>query len=394
MSRKLKILLFSTLFPSRVRPGHGIFVETRLRELLKYEEIEAKVVAPVPWFPFSHDIFGEYAQFSITPDFEHRNGLDVFHPRFFLPPKIGMNIAPYTLALGALPVIRKLIQDGFDFDLIDAHYFYPDGVAAGLLAKWLKKPFVVTARGSDINLIAKFRIPRGLMLRTAERAEASIVVSSSLGEGLEKLGAERAKIKVFRNGVDLARFRPVPRDVARAQLGWPDGPTLISVGNLVENKGHHIAIESLKDLVDFRLVIVGDGPQSASLTKLASRIGVAERVLMAGRIPQSQLPIYYSAADILVLASASEGWANVLLEAMACGTPVVATAIPGTKEVIAVEEVGYLFQDRSPAGLVKAVSEFAPDTPDQATVRKYAESFSWDETSRAQLELFTKILNA
>ncbi|MEO8410025.1 MAG: glycosyltransferase family 4 protein, partial [Propionivibrio sp.] len=94
MGRKLRVLLFSTLFPSSVRPGHGIFVETRLRELLKCGEIEAKAVAPVPWFPFSHEFFGQYAQFSLTPDFERRNGLDIFHPRFFLPPKIGMNIAP------------------------------------------------------------------------------------------------------------------------------------------------------------------------------------------------------------------------------------------------------------------------------------------------------------
>lgn len=394
MSRKLRILLFSTLFPSGVRPGHGIFVETRLRELLKCGEVEAKIVAPVPWFPISHDSFGEYAKFSQTPDFEHRNGLDVFHPRFFLPPKIGMNIAPYLLALGALPFVRKLIRDGFDFDLIDAHYYYPDGVAAGLLAKWLKKPFVVTARGSDINLIAKFKIPRALMLRTAERAQASIVVSRSLGEGLEKLGAERAKIKVFRNGVDLDHFHPIPQIEARTELGWPDCPTLISVGNLVENKGHHIAIESLKDLIDFRLVIVGAGPQRASLENLADRIGVADRVVIAGRIPQSQLPVYYSAADMLVLASASEGWANVLLEAMACGTPIVATAIPGTREVVLTNSVGCLFEDRSTAGLVKAISAFASNKPDRTVVRKYAESFSWDETSRAQLELFTKIINA
>lgn len=151
----MKVLLFSSLFPSSVRPVHGIFVETRLRELIKTECVQAKVVAPVPWFPSKAERFGEYARFAATPRFERRNGLDVYHPRYALLPKIGMHLAPYAMALGALPTLLRLQKEGFDFDLIDAHYYYPDGVAAGLLAKRLGKPFVVTARGTDLNLIRK-----------------------------------------------------------------------------------------------------------------------------------------------------------------------------------------------------------------------------------------------
>lgn len=234
MPRPIKTLLFSTLFPSSVRPVHGIFVETRLRELLKTGEVETKVVAPVPYFPFSNERFGEFGKFAATPCFEHRNGLDVFHPRYFLPPKIGMNIAPHMMARGAFPTIQKLIHDGFDFDLIDAHYYYPDGVAASFIARWLGKPFVITARGSDLNLISNFSYPRKLILQASKTASASIGVSKALIERMTHLGMRTEKLVFLRNGIDLEKFRPEGRKDARRKLGLQDKPTLLSVGNLVE----------------------------------------------------------------------------------------------------------------------------------------------------------------
>jgi len=206
MTSRIRTLLFSTLYPSSVRPVHGIFVETRLRNLLQTGQVETKVVAPVPWFPFKSRCFGEYGQFSATPLQEMHNGLEVYHPRYFLPPKVGMNVAPYALARAALPVIRKLIDDGFDFDLIDAHYYYPDGVAAGLIARKLGKPFVVTARGTDLNLIADYPRSRQLILDTAEKADASIGVCRALMNRLAEMGGDPEKMHLLRNGVDLERF--------------------------------------------------------------------------------------------------------------------------------------------------------------------------------------------
>ena len=179
-SAPIRTLLFSTLFPSEVRPGHGIFVETRLRELLASGQIQTKVVAPVPWFFSTDDRFGNYARMARTPLRETRQGVDIQHPRYFLPPKVGMNIAPFMLALGAVPAVRRLIGEGFDFDVIDAHYYYPDGVAAAILAWYFKKPFVVTARGSDINLIAEHAIPGNMIRWAADKASASIGVSVAL----------------------------------------------------------------------------------------------------------------------------------------------------------------------------------------------------------------------
>ena len=397
MPRPIKTLLFSTLFPSSVRPVHGIFVETRLRELLRTSAVETRVVAPVPWFPLAGERFGDYGKFAATPYFEQRNSLEVSHPRYFLPPRVGMNIAPYTLARGALPTIRKMIRGGFDFDLIDAHYYYPDGVAAGFIAKLLGKPFLVTARGTDINLIPDYPTPRRLILETAQAAAASIGVSRALTDKLAALGIPSEKLKVFRNGVDLDRFHPQAQEAARRQIGisiTSEEKLILSVGNLVELKGHHLAIEALQKLpADTRLVIIGKGNEQSRLEALARQLGVADRVHFAGMILPDQLMWWYGAADALVLCSSREGWPNVVLEAMACGTPVVATQVGGVMEILT-PEVGVLMADRSSAALVSALEQLFAAQPDRQRVRGHAEKFAWDNTSQAQLQLFRQICHA
>lgn len=389
---KPRILVFTTLYPSSVRANHGIFVETRLRKLVESGQVNVRVVAPVPWFPLTHARFGEYALIARTPRRETHNGIDVLHPRYPLPPKVGMNVAPFCLAVGALGAVRRLIEEGFAFDLIDAHYYYPDGVAAALLAKIFRKPFVVTARGTDINLIPRYAFPRRLIRWASARANASISVCQALSAELERLGAEPSKLVVLRNGVDLERFRPLDPVVCRARLGIAHRPTLLSVGYLIERKGHHLVIEALGRLPHFQLLIVGTGPERAALESLAASLGVAERVRFVGAVPQPELAAYYSAADMLVLASSREGWANVLLEAMACGTPVVATRIWGTPEVVAAPVAGRLVAERSAGSLVDAIEDLYARLPGRADVRRYAEQFDWSETTKGQLELFHRII--
>ncbi|RME67564.1 MAG: glycosyltransferase family 4 protein, partial [Alphaproteobacteria bacterium] len=319
----MRILTFTTLYPSAARPNFGVFVENRLRHLVATGAVESRVVAPVPWFPLRHRCFGEYGRFAATPRAETRHGLDVLHPRYALLPKAGMTMAPFSLFASGLRVLRTLIRTGYDFDLIDAHYFYPDGVAAVWLGRALRKPVVVTARGTDINLIPRYRRTRAMIIRAGQGAAAMVAVCQALKDEMVALGMDGARIRVLRNGVDLTLFTPHARDAARARFGITR-PALVAVGGLIERKAHDIAVRAMALLPDMELLIAGEGEQRRPLEKLIGDLGLSGRVRLLGAVPHADLAALYSAADISLLTSSREGWANVLLEAMACGTPVVA----------------------------------------------------------------------
>ncbi len=120
----MRLLTFSTLYPSSARPNHGIFVETRLRHLLATGSVQSVVVAPIPWVPSSHPRFGRYGVFARTPRQEKHNGVEVLHPRYLVLPKVGMTIAPFLLASACVRTLRNLLDGGYDFDVIDAHYWW------------------------------------------------------------------------------------------------------------------------------------------------------------------------------------------------------------------------------------------------------------------------------
>jgi glycosyltransferase involved in cell wall biosynthesis len=387
----MKLLTFSTLFPNTVKPSHGIFVETRLRYLLGSGKVESKVVAPVPWFPSQSKRFGDYAAFAKVPASETRYGIDVRHPRYLVIPKVGMTAAPWLLAQSAKKEIGRIIDEGYDFDAIDAHYFYPDGVAAVMLGKYFNKPVVITARGTDINLIPQYALPRKQLMWAADNAAGMITVCNALRDEMVGLGMPGERIVPLRNGVDLQRFQPMDRQAARAKLGI-DGFTIISVGLLDPRKAHDLTIGALPLMPDVKLLIAGTGPERRNLEAQAERLGVSDRVKLLGAVAQTDLKDYYNAADAMVLASSREGWANVLLESMACGTPVVASNVWGTPEVVAAPEAGVLMQERTSEGIADAMARLRAHYPDHAATRRYAENFSWDATTEGQLQLFSRII--
>ena len=388
----MKLLTFSTLFPNAEQPNHGIFVETRLRYLVASGQVASRVVAPVPWFPLKSARFGHYAALARVPATEERHGLRIVHPRYLVLPKIGMQMAPLLMARAARAAVARIIDEGYDFDVIDAHYFYPDGVAAVMLGKYFNKPVTITARGTDINLIPQFPLPRKMILWAANNAKGLITVCNALKDEMVQLGVAPQRITPLRNGVDLQRFAPRDRAAARQALGL-SGFTLLSVGLLDPRKAHDLVIQALVSLPDVRLLIAGTGPERRNLESLARQLGVAERVTFLGGVPQTELAAYYNAADALVLASSREGWANVLLESMACGTPVVASNVWGTPEVVAAPEAGLLMRERTPQALAEAVTALRQHYPDHAATRRYAERFSWDATTQGQIELFRTIVD-
>ena len=389
MSAPVRLLVFSTLYPHAGLPNQGVFVENRLRHLLATGDATATVLAPVPWFPFRARRWGAWSRFAHAPRFERRHAIDVHHPRFPVIPKVGMNVAPTLLYHRSLRAARRLLARDERFDLIDAHYLYPDGVAAIRLGRTLGLPVVLTARGSDVTELTDFPLPRRAVLYAVAASGWTITVSAGLRRALIALGADGERITVLRNGVDLRTFHPpVDRDTARRAMGLT-GPTLLSVGHLIPRKAHDLVVAALEQLPEHTLLIAGDGPERARLEALATaRPG---RVRLLGARPHSELPTLYGVADALVLASTREGWANVLLESMACGTPVVASDIPGNDEVVTERAAG-LIAPRTPEGIAAAVRNLQANPVPREATRAYAERFGWDTTSEGQLGVFRRVL--
>ena len=391
----MKVLVFTSLYPNNVWPNHGVFIKERMSQFAKLDGCEVKVVAPVPYFPAIK--LNWRWRFSQVARRELRNGIEVYHPRYFLTPKIGMALYGWMMFLSVLPAVRR-IQKDFDFDLIDAHYVYPDGFAAVLFGWIFKKPVVVSARGSDINLFKTFPLIRKLLQYVLRKAARVVAVSKALKEAMVQLGIPEEKISGIPNGVDPEKFYPVPKEQARRELGLPNRRTVLSVGNLTDNKGFDLVIKSFRVLVDrfhendVQLAIVGDGPYRSHLEKMISSLRLDGQVRMVGPVSHDKLHLWYSAADVFCLASSREGWPNVLLESLACGTPVVATAVGGIPEIISSDNVG-LLTERDEAKIAEAIRAALKKSWRSDEIVAYAKRFTWQQTALAVLDVFDSVLH-
>lgn len=375
----LELLTLSSLFPNPEAPRHGIFVQERLRHLLASGQVAAHILAPVPWFPFRSRLFGRYGKMARVPGIETQHGVTVEHPRYLSVPKIGMSLAPFLMAACLLAHVRRIQAQTGPGLVIDGHFLYPDGVAAALIGRWLGLPVILTARGQDVTHLPRFRIPRRLILWAVAQAAKVITVSDALRRDLIALGADPDQIVTLRNGVDLQRFRPLDRSECRLRVGFT-GTTLLSIGNLVEVKDHELLIRALGFLPDVRLHVVGEGPLDSYLRRLIANLGLQDRVSISGHVPHSDLVALYNAADALVLSSRREGMPNVMLESLACGTRVVATAVGGIPEILNCPEMGILVHDRNPASLAKAITTVVTAPVERSRTRAHAERLGWPET--------------
>jgi glycosyltransferase involved in cell wall biosynthesis len=391
----MRVLTYTSLYPSNASPGHGLFVEARVVAMHDCGDAEIDVVSPVPWFPSTDERFGRYARFARTAGRERRESIDVSHPRYPMIPKLGTILQPFGMAAASMPTIRRLERDRGQYDVIDAHYFYPDGVAAAMIAGRLGRPLVITARGSDVNLLGNRSFSRRMIVRAAGQAARVVAVSAALRDRLVALGVERERIEVIRNGVDSSRFRPLDRGEARAQLAIPSEARLIvAVGNLVPEKGHDLIIDAVALLSDACLVIVGEGAGRAELERQVRKRGVELRVRFVGAVPQSELPRYYAAADVVALGSRREGLPNVVLEALACGRPVVATAVGGIPEVVVDGITGRLIADRSPERMAEALRDELRVARTPESIHSHVRRWSWLSVAEAHLATLREACDA
>jgi glycosyltransferase involved in cell wall biosynthesis len=319
--------------------------------------------------------------------------LNVYHPRYFLLPKISMPLHGLSMFAGSLGTVRQL-HEKLKFDCIDAHYIYPDGFAAVRLGRSLGIPVIVSARGTDISLFPSFRLIRPMIQWTLQNAAGVVGVCEALRQSMLGLGASVENTRAIGNGVDVERFVPMDRDEARRKLGIPlDAEVVVAVGNLVPVKGYQFLIPVIARLSSqgrkIKLYIIGEGYFRTRLETLAQQEKVQDRVVFVGRKPNQELKYWYGAADVSCLASSREGWANVLLESLACGTPVVATRVWGAPEVITSPQLGVLVDqnvDSILAGLETALGK----PWDRETLARYAGSRTWDVVA-GEVENFLKL---
>lgn len=390
----MHLLTVSSLFPNAVDATHGIFVERRLIRLLEHTGARANVIAPVPWFPFKSKRFGKYADFARIPAQDVRHGVPVQHPRFALIPKVGMSLAPAAYAAAIKRAADRVIAAHGMPDLVDAHYFYPDGVAAAALARALSRPLVITARGSDINVIGRMPGPAGKIVAAAQQSCAVVAVSEALKASMIEIGIDPDRIHVLRNGVDTNLFTPLSvrdRETLRQELGFKM-TTFLSVGALKEAKGHDVAIDAVALMPEAELCIIGAGEQEEALRRQAQRLDLTARVRFLGRLEPDTLRGYYQAADCLILMSRREGMPNVVLESLASGTPVIAADAGGTREAVSSDRLGRITTARTPAAVIDAWYSLTAQGIDRDGVRSAALGLDWETTIRSLAALFERCI--
>lgn len=394
------VVVLSSLFPSALQPGAGLFVRERMFRV--GARLPLAVVAPTPWFPGQGWLRRlRPGSRPGAPHHERQQGFDVWYPRFASLPLVLRRLDGLAMALCALPRLRALQRAG-RLDVLDAHFGYPDGYAAALLGRWLGVPVTITMRGTETRH-AGDAVLRPLLVKALLGVQRVFSVSDSLRRLALELGVPPERTRVVGNGVDLARFAPLPRQECRARLGLPDdAQVLITVGGLVERKGFHRVIELMPALrrrwPKLHYLVVGgaspEGDWSERLRDQVRQLGLDACVHFCGTVEPDGLARYLSAADVFVLATRNEGWANVLLEAMACGLPVVTTRVGGNAEVVCSDDLGALVPFGDSAALEAALDSALTRSWDRQLLRRHAEANTWDRRVEVLVEEFAGLTTA
>ena len=391
----MKVLVYTCLFPNHLHHNNAIFIKQRMFHFAKLKDCEIKVVAPVPYCP-PWSTLGKWYQYSQIKKFEIMEGIEVYHPRYPLIPKVSMPFHGLSLFLSSLNIIKK-IQKKFSFDIIDSHFVYPDGFAAVLLGKALKKPVVLSARGSDINQFTRFKSIKPMVRYALNHADHVISVCDALKQEMVALGINDDKISVIPNGVDSKQFYPVDKKEARKKLSLPiDKKIILSVGSLIPLKGFHVILNAFPKLLqedsNIHLYIIGEGHFRSSLEKQIEALNLTQQVTLVGECPNPELRMRYSAADVFCLASSREGWANVIMESLSCGTPVVATNVGGAPEILTSTDIGMLV-DRTPDALYNALKRALETTWDRKRIRDHVKDRNWLTAADEVNSVFRNVLD-
>ena len=388
-----RLLSIATLYPNAHQPRFGPFVARQLEALAARGDWDVTVVNPIGVPPLALGRYKPLAEAAVT-GVEH--GVTVHRPRFTLVPRLGGPVNPAMIARAVLPLARRLHALAA-FDLVDAQFFYPDGPAAAKVAGALGLPLSIKARGADISYWGERPYALRRMRAAADQAAGLLAVSEALAADMVARGLPGEKIVVHYTGLDRALFRPLDRAASRAMLaarfGLPaEGPLLATVGALIPRTGQQLAIRALARIPGARLALVGTGPDQATLELLARDSGMADRVHFLGSLDHALLPAVLSAADAMVLPSASEGLANAWVEALACGCPLVISDAGGARELVTGPTAGRIVA-RDAEAIAAAVRELLAAPPRREAVAACAARFSWEANAAALAAYYEKLLS-
>ena len=385
----LRVLILSTLFPDHARPVFGTFVERQTLSLAARGDVEVQIVVPRGLPPPPLDRHSRYVAMRALPDRETWQGLALYRPRFLHLPSIGARLDSALMQRALLPLLRNIRRE-FTFDIIQAEYFYPDGLAAIGIGKALGVPVSIKARGSDINYWGKRSDTRAQISRAGKQADGMLAVSAAIRGEMIALGLPADRIAVHYTGVDRALFHVRDRAQAKRALGI-ERPLVVTVAPLIAKKGVALVIAAMARLPGAELVILGAGPDQAALNAQVAALGLVDRVRLIGSQPRQNVANWLAAADVMALPSASEGLANAWVEALASGTPIVIADVGGAAELVNRACAGQLVA-QAPEAIANAISAILLSPPDRNQVSETVAKFSWDTNSSQLFDHLTAIV--
>ena len=392
MGDRPKILLLSNNFPNPAELNRGIFNLQFAKELQKVADLS--VATPLPWFPkwLRFKSFRKWIHFSQVPYTFCIDGVNVHSPKYLYLPKIAEPFHALMMFLRMFPwLVRRRRKIGFD--IIIVHWLYPDGVCASWYSRLMGVPLIMCAEGCDVNEFLGQSTKRIQILSALNSAAHIATVSNGLTQALVNHGIAEEKITTIPNGVDSAVFSRVESDSARQSNNKI--PTILYIGRLSDEKDVMILLQAVALLrnsgQEFRLNIVGDGPEMDSLRRFSSENSLDDRIQFAGQVAHRDISNYLRQCDVLCLPSKREGCPNVVLEAMACGVPVVAFAVGGIPDMVS-EATGILAEERTPESLQSAL-QVAIDTPwNNSAIANSVRDLTWERVARKKMKIVEKVL--
>lgn len=385
MKERLRVLIITNLFPNNREPNRGIFVKQSTVELAKLCDVQ--VIAPVPWFPFKGKVFSKWSLSAEILDEEEIGGIKTYHPRWFVIPKILRSTYGFLFFFSILSLVSK-IKKQYGFDIIFSPWIYPDGFASVLLSRIFKKPVVLQALGCDVNLYTNYFLRRQIIKWALSNSDKIVAVSRSLKENIIELGIQDDKVVFVPNGVDTAIFMPMNQLDCRNKLNLSaDQKIILFVGSLEEVKGVMYLIDAFKKLtstsdMDVHLFMVGIGSLGTEIRTRINELSLQDKVTLVGEVAHQNLPLWMNAGDLLCLPSIREGMPNVVLEALGCRKPVVASRIGGIPDMITSEDLGRLVEPCNAEALKDAFLEVLGREKTEYLRTEDIPVSSWQEQAR------------